>query len=234
MNAVRNIIFLLVITQLSACAVMTEKDCLYADWREIGYQVAFSGNTNPEASFERREKACSKHGASADRVLFKQGYSDGAVNYCQLENAVELGVRGQSHAVVNQLCPAAYYPNFYSAFNAGYKLHDLIVRVEESEYVLANAHDSIHQHKDKIAHINKKLSSSDLESSERKNLKRETLRIRKQVSYIKSQLRRHENHLYHQRTAKRRYAEYLYEDYVPKLSKAFIDPRKNKAYHYKK
>jgi len=89
MNKVsKTILILITLNQLGACAVISKKECLNADWYQIGKNVAFNGNTDLNNAFDRRKRTCEKHGEIANWQRFQQGHSDGIVEYCQLRNAV--------------------------------------------------------------------------------------------------------------------------------------------------
>ena len=66
MERVKTLALVVVITQLGACAVMSKQQCMDANWREVGYKVAFDGAISQVETFEKREKTCAKHGEIAD------------------------------------------------------------------------------------------------------------------------------------------------------------------------
>ena len=60
MKGIKNVIGLLVLSQLGACAVMSKQECITADWRQVGYQVGVNGNDDISHAFNVREQACAK------------------------------------------------------------------------------------------------------------------------------------------------------------------------------
>ena len=127
---------------LNGCAVMSKDDCVYANWHRIGYDIAMEGETDKVGQFNKRAKLCAKHGVTADLEDYEAGYAEGMLAFCEVDNAVKMGVRGKGSAL--QLCPEEENPGFIAAFDAGYRLHELrreefrtkaeLDRIEGAEY----------------------------------------------------------------------------------------------------
>jgi len=207
-RAIKRAIGLLILSQLGACAVMSKQECVNADWRQVGYQVGVDGNTDISQAYSARERACSKHGVEANWQHFEQGHADGVVQYCQLDNAVELGVRGASRSIDNQVCSERDYPGFREAFNVGYQQD--------------------------IRRINHDLESEDLDKSARKRLRQERRKIRAYIYELDQEIKQCNNRLYRQKSAARNYSDYVYQDYVFSLNDEFVDHRKPKPFVPKK
>lgn len=82
---------------LTACADMSKSECAQADWRQLGYEDAMSGQAL--ARFGRRSEACRKNGLPSDRALYEAGHAQGRVAFCT-------SARGQGDALAGQ-APAA-------------------------------------------------------------------------------------------------------------------------------
>jgi len=82
---------------LTACADMSKTECAQADWRQLGYEDAASGQT--VARFGRRSEACRKNGLPSDRALYEAGHAQGQVAFCT-------PARGRGDALAGQ-APAA-------------------------------------------------------------------------------------------------------------------------------
>lgn len=230
MHGISKILMLLALSQLGACAVMSKTECLNADWRNVGYDVGLKGKTDVSNAFNRRSNACVKHGANADWGQFRQGHSDGVVEYCQLGNAVDLGVRGVRRAINDDVCPERDYPGFREAFNAGYQLHILSDRVRDASVSVSRVTGHIHESKKRIDHIKKELGVSGLDADERKRLKRERRQLRYDISQLERDLVRYQQYLYKDRAAKNDYADFLYQEYIEGLSNEFVDPREKVSF----
>jgi len=198
---------LLLISQLSACAVMSKTDCLNADWRQQGYKVGVSGEPSISAAFDKREKRCSRYGVGADWVAFENGYSEGVDEYCAVSNAVKLGVRGISRAV--ETCSEAEYFGFYKAFNAGYKLFELNEYVRQADYDLNRLENSIYNYQREQQNLRRRLDSNQLSEDERRYAGERYRRLRRQISYLRSDVREFQNRLYNHQRAADKYARYL-------------------------
>lgn len=138
----RFFVFICTVTLLQGCAVMSKSDCLDADWESVGYDVGMDGEPDSKAAFIKRDELCSKHGVEADISAFEVGYEEGIIAYCQVENAVKLGIKAKSSAL--EFCSEYENPGFAAAYNSGYRLYELrrdevatqneLQRLENQEY----------------------------------------------------------------------------------------------------
>lgn len=228
MQGINKAILLLALSQLGACAVMSKQECLNADWRNVGYGVGLNGNINKSDAFNIRQRACEKHGASANWLQFQQGHADGVVQYCQLSNAVELGIKGASKAIDKQICREHDYPGFGEAFSVGYKLHVLRDRIYQSNSNITTLNNRLSRYRKDIHRINEALNAEDLDKSERKHLQRERRKIRSYVYDLDREIEHCRQRQYQQKSAESDYSDYVYQDYLLSLSDRFIDPRNKK------
>jgi hypothetical protein len=229
MRIISKILLLLVLTQLGACAVMSKKECLAADWRLVGYGVAVNGDTDISEAYNRRQQTCSKYGASADWRQFQQGHADGIVEYCQLDNAAKLGANGISRVVDHQVCAERDYPGFRQAFNVGYKLHILRSRVADSYSAISNLTSSQYRYQQSIRRIRHRLEQQNIEESEHKQLRRELRHARSRFYQIDREIDHYQQRLYREKSAANDYADNVYDDYLFTVSDTFIDPRIKKS-----
>jgi len=88
---------LVVLACLCACADMSKTECAQANWRQLGYEDAMSGQTL--ARFGRRSEACRKNGLPADRAQYEAGHAQGQAGFCT-------AARGRGDALAGQV-PAA-------------------------------------------------------------------------------------------------------------------------------
>ncbi len=224
MQATLKLLFLLVLFQLSACAVMNKQQCLNADWRQVGFDVAAIENMEKTDAFESRKRACAKHNTTANWKQFEAGYVDGIVEFCQLNNVVNAGVKGKTNVIKNNLCPEKYYPGFQDAFNTGYKLHILNTRVSQSNTDISHAYNQIGHYKNRIKTIRHQLNSNKLDNDERKRLSYERKKIRNNISYLNHDLNLYQQKLHHDVIERNRFADFLYNDYLKSLDDAYVSP----------
>ena len=223
----KNLILLALCTQLGACAVMNKQECLNANWRDIGYHVAFDGAIEHTKPFANREKACDKHEVVANQALFLQGFEDGRVHHCQLENAVHLGIDGHLKTINNNLCPRQHYPGFESAFHAGYKLNDLRRNVYSSQSTISSLDSTIYKSRERIIRIEDLLESKNDESNavDKRKLSEERQKLRKRIRRAKRERYQYEDLLEEDIAKAQHYEDYIYNDYLHSLDGRFIDPR---------
>ncbi len=230
MERVKTLALVAMLSQLSACAVMSKQQCMDANWREVGYKVAYSGAVSQVETFEKREKACAKHGEVANYQQFLQGFADGRVYHCQLNNAVELGVKGRLRTLENNLCPERDYPGFSEAFEVGFKLNRLRGIASRSSQSISSLNSTIYSNRKRIDRINNKINSGDLDQDDRKRLRHERRRLRDDILYAKREVSHLERIYYDDLAEARSYQDYVYNDYVYSLDDRHIDPRVRRKY----
>lgn len=220
-------ILLLVLSKLSACAVMGKKECFNADWQQVGYSVALEGDVNVSNAFRKRQKACSQYGVNANLSEFKQGHADGTVAYCQPSNAVELGVQGKRQVLESHLCPEHDYPGFSDAFSNGYKLYLLRRDLQASASRVSNLENIIYRNRQQIRHINQLLSADDIKDKQRNHLRYQRRSLRDQIYQAGREISYQNNRLRQISSEAEYYENYLYDDYVFSLDGLYIDPRQS-------
>ena len=113
---------------LASCTVMSPQECKFANWREIGLVDGMAGK--PMHIFEERRSDCAEANVKADTNHYLLGREQGLRSYCQMSNALQIGLRGESYQGV---CPAAIDPEFRRRHDIGHDVHRLreeIVRLE--------------------------------------------------------------------------------------------------------
>lgn len=186
---------------------MSKTDCLDADWYQQGYEVGSAGEPEISKAFNKREKRCAKYGAAADWVAFENGYSEGVDQYCEVSNALKLGVRGISRSI--ETCPESEYFGFYRAFNAGYKLFQLNEQAREAGYQLDRLQNSIYNKQREAQNIRYRLNSGELTKDEQSYAAERYRRLRRQINYLRYDSRKFETRLYDSQRAADKYQRYL-------------------------
>lgn len=233
MHIIKKTLLLLALSQLGACAVISKEQCLNADWRQIGYDIGSNGNNDKQNAFEKRKRACEKHNTTADWQQFELGHSDGIIDFCQLGNAVKLGVNGASSVVNKNICTERDYPGFREAFSVGYKLYVLNTAVNERDLDISQSYSQINHHKTSIQRINKKLSTKGLDKDVRNHLINERRTIRSDIKYLIRGIDWNRERLHHALYIRDQYSDYLYHDYMINLNDQFVDPRNKKNVNIK-
>jgi hypothetical protein len=105
---------------LASCTTMSPEECKIADWREVGQRDGMQGE--PLSQLQSRAEDCAKVGVSINLSSYQLGRDAGLRNYCRLENAVPLGLRGGYYAGV---CPPEIDGLFQQRFQIARAVHDL-------------------------------------------------------------------------------------------------------------
>ena len=99
---------------LASCSTMSEKECQFANWRDIGLTDGLAGKSL--GLLNERRSDCAEANIQLDQKAYLKGREEGLKTYCQLGNAVHLGLRGEPYEGV---CPAAIEPEDGAVVQAG-------------------------------------------------------------------------------------------------------------------
>jgi hypothetical protein len=100
------------------CASLSREECLYGDWFNVGLK---DGRNGEDASrMIRHQDACTKYGVSPDKAQYLAGREQGLQEYCRLDNAIALGLRGERYQSV---CPTAQDRNFRYYNEVAYQVY---------------------------------------------------------------------------------------------------------------
>jgi hypothetical protein len=105
---------------LASCSVMSPQECRLANWHEVGLVDGMAGNAL--GRFEQRRGACAEAEVVADTQAYLAGREQGLRSYCQLSNALQMGLRGESYQGV---CPPAIDAEFRRQHDIGYNVFHL-------------------------------------------------------------------------------------------------------------
>lgn len=96
---------------LASCgATFTQKDCIDADWKSIGYADASAGKQISD--YDEYAPICKEVGVTPNGRIYQEGYLDGIDAFCTEENGLERASNGGSYA---KSCPQS------TPYLAGYK-----------------------------------------------------------------------------------------------------------------
>ena len=124
---------------LSGCAGMSKDECLYADWRAIGYEDGAAGLPVSAVS-ERRSVCARKAGVTVDMAEYTSGRTQGLELYCEPSRAFAVGSGGQTY---HGVCSGPGEAEFTSAYQAGRQLFVLERAVAEIENDIRQAHNDL-------------------------------------------------------------------------------------------
>lgn len=130
---------------LAACASgMSKKECLYADWRAIGYEDGAAGR-DAGAIASRRAACADKARVTPDMEAYLGGREAGLDQFCRPANGFDYGSRGGRYAGA---CAERNEPAFVASYEKGLALYSYVSRLDAARSALANAHADL----DRIEH----------------------------------------------------------------------------------
>ncbi|TMO57248.1 DUF2799 domain-containing protein [Pseudoalteromonas phenolica] len=110
------LLFLLVI--LSGCESTTDyiskKQCLSANWGQLGYDAATSGMK--VKIFDEVKETCAEDIVAKAQPIYMEGFEKGLHDFCTFEKGLELGKAGQSN--ING-CPYELGKQFSAGYRKG-------------------------------------------------------------------------------------------------------------------
>lgn len=136
-----------VILLLSGCAGMSKDECLYADWRAIGYEDGAAGR--PVSAVSNRRAVCArKAGVTVDMASYTAGRSQGLELYCQPSRAFAVGSGGGTYYGV---CAGPDEAGFITAYQSGRQLFVLEQAVAGIANEIRRAHADLNNVEHRIA-----------------------------------------------------------------------------------
>ena len=155
-------VMLFLILVISGCATLNEAECVNSDWRLIGYEDGVQGFDGSRIGNHR--KACAKHGITPDAEVYREGRSEGLVEFCQPLRAFQYGLKGKTYTGV---CPPEYEREFRVAYREGHGIHVLTINISRNESKLRSNEKSITAVQKEAASFEKLLVSNTASSEER-------------------------------------------------------------------
>ena len=112
------LVLLLPALLLTGCATLNENQCRTVDWRELGRTDGARGYESSRLG--EHLEACGQYGVTPDGSAYRAGRQEGLRQYCQPENAPNLGRSGYSYT---SLCPGESGTVFVAYYNRGATPH---------------------------------------------------------------------------------------------------------------
>lgn len=192
---------------------MSKSDCLEADWYQVGYDVGFDGERDLVAAYNKRVDICSEYGVSADFNQYEAGHAEGIEKFCEPNNAVKVGARGDNGAINNNVCPEYDYPGFGAAYNAGYKLHDLRRQATQARYELERMENQLHRNSRQLNTLRRTLNSEQATEQQQREAQRRIRYLYRDSRDLDYQIERYRRQYYKMEEAAEAYQEYLELEY---------------------
>lgn len=150
---------LLALTLCGGCAVMSESECVNANWREVGRNDGLEGKRAEELG--RYQDACLQYGVTPDGEAYGKGREEGLAIYCTPDTGYWEGRNGGSY---RQVCPPSTARDFLEAYRAGQAVLKAIDTARSIEADIDSAQDRIGNLEDEIRKLE---SPDDSEDEER-------------------------------------------------------------------
>lgn len=100
---------------LSACGShLNQQQCASMNWYQVGYNDGAAGNYQQDLHNAMQD--CAKFGMTVDATRYQKGWQAGVKQFCQPEQAEQLGIRGQTY---NPVCPSHLSAAFDQAWRRG-------------------------------------------------------------------------------------------------------------------
>ena len=129
---------LVVCALLNGCATMTANECKVANWSDVGLSDGLEGAAL--SRLDARVKDCAEAKVAVDSSRYLQGRDQGLLQFCQIEKAVPLGLKGGSYEGV---CPVPIDAEFRRRFRLGRDVHDVRQSVRNLESSINGAEDRL-------------------------------------------------------------------------------------------
>lgn len=155
---IKKCVFSLALITLSGCTSLSQEECAYANWQQLGYDHGQSGKTYSQGV--DTVTACQEFGISPDVAQYKEGYDNGLRYYCKPENGFAVGIRGESF---NGVCNSKQFRKAWQEGNDRYQLEERKAEIEQR----------LNEIDWRLNTIRDELSAETVGSNKRKELHRE-------------------------------------------------------------
>jgi hypothetical protein len=136
----KRLILSMFIVALAGCATLSKEECRQGNWHAIGLKDGMEGE--PAARLALHREACSEYGVRPDERSYLDGRTSGLQSYCQLENAIATGLRGETYHAV---CPHGIDGEFRRRHSAAYAVYEARSRMESIESSIRSAESRLHK-----------------------------------------------------------------------------------------
>ncbi len=134
-------LLLIALMLLSACASISNEECLAADWYSIGVEDGSKGY--PMSRIGNYRKDCAEVGVAPDADEYAEGRDNGLEMFCTYERGYSEGKRGFSNQAV---CPPGQLEaEFMAGYSAGHYIYGVNQEIRGLERELAELRSEMGQ-----------------------------------------------------------------------------------------
>ena len=125
---------------LSACATISQSECVAGNWSDLGYRDGVNGRARDRlADYVQK---CGEYNAPVDRQAYLASFETGLTHYCTYDKGFARGREGSSY---NSVCQGQAALDFRAGYEDGYREYELRQRykkftrdIEDAEAALAD------------------------------------------------------------------------------------------------
>jgi hypothetical protein len=161
------------LSSIAGCASLSKDQCLNGNWQQIGFADGTRGL--PPDQLDEHAKACAEHGVQTNFDQYMLGRSRGLINYCQPENAFNIGRAGQAENVA--ACPPNMQNTFLFEFRRGGEINQMESELEPLRSRISANNSRVVRNDSRINDIRNELRRTDLSSDARNALLNEFNRL---------------------------------------------------------
>lgn len=130
---------LIALLVLSACASISEEECLAADWYSIGVEDGSLGQ--PMSRIGAYRKDCAEVGVSPDATKYGEGRTVGLESFCTYDRGYDEGKKSSGKTSV---CPPGQMQGeFMQGYNAGHYIYEVKQNIRGLERELASMRQEV-------------------------------------------------------------------------------------------
>jgi hypothetical protein len=170
MNYFKFSLLIITLVFINGCATLSREDCLQGSWFNLGLRDGRAGATYNRLG--QHQKACLEYGVSINTKHYNEGREQGLEDYCQIDNAVEMGLNGHRYQSV---CPP--------------EIHRVFQRYNQAAYDVYQCKEDLEKLDDKLYSKENKLLSSKLSDDERSKIRTKLRNLDRKRERLRDDLR---------------------------------------------
>jgi hypothetical protein len=133
---------LLSVLLVTGCATLSREDCSRGDWASLGINDGRTGE--PSSRLDEHQKACMEYGIAVNQEAYLTGREQGLQDYCQLDNAFQIGLSGKPY---HHVCPPSIDGLFGHYHSAAFALQQDRAELERLDTDLAGKERDLYDKK---------------------------------------------------------------------------------------
>ncbi|MES2106873.1 MAG: DUF2799 domain-containing protein [Pseudomonadota bacterium] len=173
-------LLLTLLGSMAGCASLSKDQCLNGNWQQIGFADGTRGL--PPDQLNEHAKACSEYGVQTNFEQYMLGRSRGLINYCQPQNAFNIGRAGQGENMA--ACPPNMQDAFLFEFRRGGEINQMESELEALRSRISANNSRIYRNDGRISDIRNELRRTDLSNEARNALLNEFNRLVDEKNFL--------------------------------------------------